>query len=336
MKVFPTVIAALLILGIAGCGGADDGTAPTPEERTELPAEAFEPSAGDFPRVKGRTLQKMSTDEDLLTGPQVGLATSDFTPGLNRLAFGVIDSEGKFVYGPTAVYLAQKLNQVPEGPLLAPADSLVTDGRYQSQGAATEGSSIAAIYSMEVDLPKPGKWVAVVVTKVGGELRAALVEFTVARESQVVKVGEPAPEVETDTAESVGADTELLDTRVPADDMHGTSFADVVGERPVALLFSAPALCESRVCGPVTDIALEVKQEYGDEVEFIHQEAYEENDPQLGLRQSAEAFGLPTEPWLFTIDADGRVAARLEGSFGIREFERAVQAAIDGAPQSDA
>ncbi|MBA3436711.1 MAG: hypothetical protein H0U14_01795, partial [Thermoleophilaceae bacterium] len=41
-----------------------------------------------------------------------------------------------------------------------------------------------------------------------------------------------------------------------------------------------------------------------------------------------EAFRLRTEPWLFTIDADGRVAARLEGSFGTDEFREAVEAAL--------
>jgi hypothetical protein len=40
------------------------------------------------------------------------------------------------------------------------------------------------------------------------------------------------------------------------------------------------------------------------------------------------SFGLQTEPWLFTFDRSGRVAARLEGSFGVRGFERAIQAAL--------
>lgn len=40
------------------------------------------------------------------------------------------------------------------------------------------------------------------------------------------------------------------------------------------------------------------------------------------------AFGLQTEPWLFTFDARGRVAARLEGSFGTRAFEEAIKAAL--------
>ena len=50
---------------------------------------------------------------------------------------------------------------------------------------------------------------------------------------------------------------------------------------------------------------------------------------QKGLREPLRRFGLRTEPWLFTVGADGRVAARLEGSFGNRAFREAVEAALD-------
>ena len=47
-----------------------------------------------------------------------------------------------------------------------------------------------------------------------------------------------------------------------------------------------------------------------------------------GLREPLRRFGLQSEPWLFTFDADGRVAARLEGSFGTESFREAVEAAL--------
>ena len=79
---------------------------------------------------------------------------------------------------------------------------------------------------------------------------------------------------------------------------------------------------------PVVDILAQLKQEYGDEVEFIHQEVYNDNDPKKGLRDPLQAFGVPTEPWLFTIDESGEVAARLEGSFGIESTRDAIEAAL--------
>ena len=132
----------------------------------------------------------------------------------------------------------------------------------------------------------------------------------------------------TDTEETVGSNRDLLDTRVPPSDMHKESLADVVGRKPVALLFATPQLCQSRVCGPVTDIALQLEQTYRDRITFIHQEVYRDNDLNKGLRPPLEAFKLQTEPWLFTIGADGKVAARLEGSFGFDAFERSLKAAL--------
>jgi hypothetical protein len=82
------------------------------------------------------------------------------------------------------------------------------------------------------------------------------------------------------------------------------------------------------VCGPVTDEMLQLKAKYGKQMVFIHQEVYKGNDPRKGLRPPLEAFNLPTEPWLFTVRKDGTIAARLEGSIGLRDFERAIQAAL--------
>jgi hypothetical protein len=110
--------------------------------------------------------------------------------------------------------------------------------------------------------------------------------------------------------------------------MHDANFADVVGKKPVALLFATPALCASRVCGPVVDIAAQLKATYGDRIEFIHQEVYVDNDPSKGLREPLRRFHLQTEPWLFILDRSGRVTSRMEGSFGFNAFERALKSAL--------
>jgi hypothetical protein len=134
--------------------------------------------------------------------------------------------------------------------------------------------------------------------------------------------------VKTDTLASAKGDVARIDTRVPPSDMHAHSFDQVVGKRPVALLFATPQLCQSRVCGPVTDIALQMKARYGSRMEFIHQEVYVDNDPRKGLREPLRRFHLRTEPWLFVVDRSGRITARLEGSFGLKAFERAVSTGL--------
>ncbi len=107
--------------------------------------------------------------------------------------------------------------------------------------------------------------------------------------------------------------------------MHEANFAEVLGEKPVVLLFATPLLCQSRVCGPVVDVAEQVKSEYGDEVEFIHMEVFEDNEIEKGVRPQVADFNLQTEPWLYVIDRDGKVSAAVEGAFSVAELEQAVE-----------
>ena len=50
------------------------------------------------------------------------------------------------------------------------------------------------------------------------------------------------------------------------------------------LLFATPALCQSRVCGPVVDVAEQVKRDRPDDAAYIHMEIYDDNDPNKGAR----------------------------------------------------
>ena len=177
-------------------------------------------------------------------------------------------------------------------------------------------------------LSAPGRWYVLAITRSRGMLYGAASEIRVRADDAIPAVGEKAPDVTTDTLASAGGDIDAIETRVPPDDMHDVNFEEVAGKKPVALLFATPQLCQTRVCGPVVDIAAQLKKTYGDRMAFIHQEVYVENMVEKGLRPPLEAFRLRTEPWLFTVGADGRVAARLEGSFGNGAFRRAVEAAL--------
>lgn len=326
--------AGLLLL--TGCGSSDDGgggaTSPNaraaPASSPQI-ASAADPVASEFPAPEGRTLQQLA--DTLEPGPEVGLATSVHTPGENRLAFGLIDAENKFVYGRTAVYVAPRPTAKASGPFPAPADSLEVRTAFRSQTSNSTPGELKAIYHADVELPRAGRWAILTVTKLGDRLYGATAELEVSPRSAIPAVGEAAPSVETPTLASVGSDVSKIDTRTPPSDMHREDLRDVLGRKPVALLFATPALCQSRVCGPVADIGAQLQAAYGDEVEFIHNEVYVDNDPDKGLRPQLTAYRLTTEPWLFTIDADGRVAARLEGAFGIDEYREAVERAIRGA-----
>jgi hypothetical protein len=59
-------------------------------------------------------------------------------------------------------------------------------------------------------------------------------------------------------------------------------------------------------------------------------EVYNDNNIQKGLRPQLVAYHLQTEPWLFAINRQGRIAAELEGAFGPDELKKAVAAAMKG------
>ena len=179
-------------------------------------------------------------------------------------------------------------------------------------------------------LRKPGDYSVMAVSLVDGRPVAAPAQITAvaASRDRIPAVGERAPRVGTDTVASARGDLAAIDTRAPPARLHEKSLAEVLGKKPVALLFATPQLCASRVCGPVVDEALQLQARYGDRMTFIHQEVYVDNDPSKGLREPLRRFGLPTEPWLFVIGRDGRITARLEGSFGLDAFERALKTAL--------
>ena len=333
-----TLAAALaaLVLAAAGCGGDDGGSgsaakdpvAQVPSGLQEKVRTAQDPQPSDFPKPAGKTLQALANE--IGGGPEMGLAGSVFLAGQeNRVAFGVIDDQSGFVYGKTALYYARTPGSPAKGPFVAPADVLVTDAPYRSQQAATEADPFAAVYAAQVPFAKPGQYSVMAVTNVGGEPVAAPGQIKVIAKSddRIPEVGDPAPRVTTDTVAAAGGDAEAIDTRRPTSDMHA-NFADEVGKKPIALLFATPQLCQSRVCGPVVDVALQLRSRYGDQVEFIHQEVYTDNDPNKGLRKPLQEFGLPTEPWLFVVGTDGKITARLEGSFGLSAFEQALKTAL--------
>jgi hypothetical protein len=335
-RVFALIAAALALL-VAACGGSDNdaptdpvGNVPSENGIRESVQSAAQPTATDFPASDGKTLQQLA--DTMAAGPELALASSVFTTGGDsRMAFGMINQDGTPVYGPTAIYVAPTPGDPAEGPFLAPADVLLTEARYRSKQAATTNDPFVAVYAGDVDFPKRGQYSVLAATKKSdGALTGATGNVTVstADADPIPAVGEKAPVVHTDTLATVKGDEALLDTREPPSDMHEVDFAEVVGKEPVALLFATPQLCASRVCGPVADIALQMKAKYGDRMKFIHQEVWVDNDTTKGLREPLKQFSLPTEPWLFVVDRTGKITARLEGSIGVAQFEEAVKSGL--------
>jgi hypothetical protein len=221
--------------------------------------------------------------------------------------------------------LATALDQPAIGPFTAEIESLETEPAFRAQTTSNDPDAALAVYKTSIDFPSAGEWRVAALVKDGKELKGTLLPSAVVGQfSQVPQVGEKAPRIHTPTREDV-SDVSEITTRVPPDTQNEADFADVLGKKPIALLFATPQFCQSRVCGPVVDVAEQVKESYGEEAEFIHMEVFEDNDPSKGVRPQVKAFNLPSEPWLFVIDRNGVVRTAIEGAFGVTELENAVR-----------
>jgi len=335
---------AAVALALSGCG--DSGS---PADSSSTTAESMPaPPKSSFPNAEGKTLEEVleaAKPSTLVVSP----AAETFNAGPNRYPFGVFERDrtqipdaevalyfAKVPLGaksgelnaPKANAEAEKraLDEPAVGPFPAAVESLGTKPAFQAQTTSADPDAASVVYATRVDFPRDGEWRIAALIRQDGELTASLLPSAVVGIfKRVPNVGEKAPLIHTPTAADAGGDISKVTTRIPPDTQNEVDYADVFEKEPIVLLFATPQFCQSRVCGPVVDVAEQVKQAYGNEAAFIHMEIYKDNDPNEGVRPQVRAFHLPSEPWLFAIGADGRIEAEVEGAFGVQELTRVVR-----------
>jgi hypothetical protein len=305
---------------LAGCGGDDSSSGDQPPP----PAKAK-----DFPKPDGKSLTEL-LDETGGKGPVLAPSGLEVRTGKHRFGFALFSrSREQISDASVAVYAAPAGGGPAKGPYLARYESLAVRPQFQSRQTATDPDAAKSIYTTEIPFDKPGKYDMLGIARLGGKLVPATLPMAgveVKKESgdPIPAVGTRPPRIHTPTVEEVGGDVASIDTRLPPSSMHDEDFAHVLGKKPVVLIFATPQLCQSRVCGPVVDVAEQVKAKTGDDVEFIHMEVYRDNRIDKGIRPQMSAFHLQTEPWLFVFDRSGRVSTRIEGAFSEGELEQAI------------
>jgi hypothetical protein len=315
-----TALAALVAVVVAGCGGGSGETRPAPPPK-------------DFPPAQGKTISQLlhgsgAVPSNLVVAP----ASQAFDPGEERYPFGVFTAGQEQIDNvEVALYFAKSGKSKVIGPLPAKLETLQTKPAYRSQNGSGPGEAKSVYVVPKVDFPSDGSYLAIAMIKNGDKLEASRIPSPVVGQyPKVPKVGERPPKIDTPTAAEVGNDLEKIDTRVPPDQMHKANFKDVLGKKPIVLIFATPALCQSRVCGPVVDVAQQVADKYEPKADFIHQEVYNNNEIADGLRPQLKAFHLPTEPWTYLIDKEGVIKDRLSGAYGVDELEEAMQTILPG------
>jgi hypothetical protein len=209
------------------------------------------------------------------------------------------------------------------GPDSAQLRSRVTATYREPPGARGRG-----IFVARTDFDEAGDWgVAAVVERPGSQPFEVRTGFTVKPTSATPAIGQPVPASRTPTGRTA-QEVETFCSARPGDvDFHQHAIADAIGQgKPTAILFATPGFCESMLCGPSLDVLKVLHERYGDRVNLVHVEIYKDGRPneRREMVPSVSEWGLPSEPWLFVVGPDGRLADKLEGSITVEEATPAI------------
>ncbi|MEN9935913.1 MAG: hypothetical protein RLZZ387_2492 [Chloroflexota bacterium] len=276
-------------------------------------------------------------------------AFSEAVVGPNRIALGLVRN-GSPVNDPGAQVRLRFFD--------------LSDTSAQPQGEAQAtyyGAGLpAAVYVAYPSFPKAGEWGIEVSTTLTGQAEPSVrrLRLEVREESLAPNVGQPAISVKTLTPADVPDPSYLSSGKVEDLSLYQVSLDQaLLSGKPTALLFATPAFCRTAVCGPSLQVMQGLRKQYGDQVNFIHVEVYQhpfgdsfraqeelftrlaqenraptDEERRQGLSDAMAAWNLPSEPWLFLIDAKQTIVARYEGGITEDELGPAIEKLAAGQP----
>ena len=266
------------------------------------------------------------------------IAASDLAVGPNRFIAAIVDQRTNALITDAQVHLQffklddsgrpQALkSEMDARPLTIQKNytHVHPDGKVETHEAGSVG-----VYLANVEFDVSGPWgVAITGTQNGAQPLPTLTpSFAVRPKSLSVPVGQPAPRTRQTLLRDV-ADISEIDTSNPPDpQMHDTTIADAVGSgKPTVIVFATPGFCQTQICGPTKDLVDQLYQKYQGQANFIHVEPYDLKKLRSGQKfdtvRATDEWGLQTEPWVFLVDRDGKVAAKFEGIVSVEELEGA-------------
>ncbi len=299
---------AMLALLVASCRSGDDGV--------------------DFPRVV--TLG----DGDVYAE----VVNSSLTVGDNRFMLRLSDPDDERIFGATVRLAFYDLNGN------SPALRAQVDARFigvetgyvdEQSGGTREITGEDGVYVATAPFARGGDWgVRIKVAGAGGEHEEFPFRFTVRERSDEPMVGEPAPLSLQATTATAGSIEEIDSSSPPRDAMHDTTIRDaVMSGRPAVIAFATPAFCRSRLCAPVMDTIMDpLYARYRAQATFVHIEPYLLRDLRDGFVENPVPatleWRIASEPWVFVVDRQGRIAAKFEGIMALDEVEASLAAAL--------
>ncbi|MGE3074949.1 MAG: hypothetical protein AB7N24_02370 [Dehalococcoidia bacterium] len=319
--------ALIAVAAFAACGGDDDDL-----------------NANDFSGPPRDPAKNVPADQ--IGKVNVIPAGSDWYVGQNNFVFGLTDSKDEPQGGAKAVATFYDLRD-PSNP-----KPVFTAAAVQS--APGVGKQVTVVhangethvhggqddnrvgYYVPMNFTYAGQWgIAVEATLKDGTQGVDSIGFTVYEKSNIVAVGQPAPKSDNLTKDDVKNIAEI-DSGTPPNDMHDVKIKDAISAgRPLVVVFSTPAFCTSRFCGPVNEEVETLQTKYRDTVDFVHIEIWRDFNKGLMNPTAREWLLWPDgslrEPVVYAIGKNGIVYDRWEGPAAANIMEASVKAISEGA-----
>lgn len=239
---------------------------------------------------------------------QTFVVTDDFAVGRPRVPFVLYD-------GPSVVAAAQAVT-------IQLFDLSQDPPQEVWQGTAIGYNDYAVPYwIIRPEIPRPGNWgFGATVTLADGTVTTTQFVISVAERSQVPEVGMRPPASQNRTLTTHNDITLLTSGQNPIPALYQMTVAEALDSgKPTVITFSTPAFCQTAICAPVVNAVETVYSQVGEQANFIHLEIYKTFNPLVPADEVAE-WGLPSEPWTFVLDKEGRVTVVLGGPVSPQEL----------------
>jgi hypothetical protein len=191
------------------------------------------------------------------------------------------------------------------------------------------------VYTAQASFDRAGFWQVEVAASVAGKERRAVAAFAVNEKHAIPAVGDAALPTENLTLASTDAPRAAIDSTAATGDvtdphLHQTTIAAALAaKRPAVVVFATPVYCQSRFCGPVTDMVADLGRTYADRASFIHIEIWRDFQSQTVNKAAADWLyrnNELNEPWVFVIGSDGKISARFDNIATAAELEPMLKA----------
>ena len=334
-------------LSLVACSsGATSDAGETPGNTTEPPSAVAAASMASAPLVPAAVDCGPSGGGDFEhpDWPMGGDGEAAFLPvvvsslvsvGPSRFLYNVLDEGYRQLAAP----------DIPSG-----IDFYALERDADTPAASVEASYLSSglgrgLYRATVDFDCAGEWGAEISVTLGdGTTARERLRFQVQPESGTPSIGAPAPRSESPTATTLQGVRRISTDANPYAAAYSQTVAEAVTSgRPSLVFFATPAFCQTGFCGPTIELVKSVAREVEDRVSFVNVEPYELQETPNGLQpvldadgrlrpvSAARDYGIPVEPYLFVVDANGDVFAKFEGVVGGDELRAAIEDVLAAA-----